>query len=300
MSRQELHFNARAEAIDKTTGILSGVSMVTIGPVKTHGVYADTKTLETVKACAETHTGGLRVKMEHGKGAGAIVGVLKGYRIDGQQLRADLHLLKTGEHFSKLMEMSETIPEAFGLSIACSGDRERIKVAEVDVEALRCQEIYSCDIVDGPAANPNGLFSVKRAKRRMKFQDDSATLEEIDDAVLDIQETVNSIESDLTAIAATEAAILAGVQAIQTMLPELVEAAVKRGANGDVLALRRLGSMGVPAGTVPPASKQPPADPPKTLRAQLEAIPANDFMGRKKFLAEHKDDIYAELQKQRT
>jgi hypothetical protein len=310
MGTEHIVFTARADSINKEAGILAGVSMVTIGPVRGHGVYADAKTLETVRLCAETHKGGLKVKMEHGSGAASIIGVLKGYRIDGSQLRADLHLLKASDQFSKLLEMSESMPEAFGLSIAFSGDREPIKVAEVDVEAMRCREIYSCDVVDSPAANPSGLFSApkppgkkKRERtnlkgRRQAGEYQEATLDELDETLLDVQETVDSIENDLAAISATEAAILAGVQAIQTMLPELVEAAVKRGANGDLIALRRLGSMGVPAGTVPPANNQapPPTSTPKTLREQLDAIPAGNIAERRAFFAKHKTEIYAEIQ----
>jgi hypothetical protein len=314
MGNELFFFTARADSINKEAGILAGVSMVTIGPVRGHGVYADAKTLETVKACAETHKGGLKVKMEHGNGAESIVGVLKGYRIEGTQLRADLQLLKAGDQYSKLLEMAETMPEAFGLSIAFSGDRERVKIAEVDLEAMRCREIYSCDVVDAPAANPNGLFQApkppanlfqakkKRERtnlkgRRQAGEYQEATLEDLDETLLDVQETVDSIENDLAAISATEAAILAGVQAIQTMLPELVEAAVKRGANGDLIALRRLGAMGVPAGTVPPANSQapPPTEKPKSVREQLEAIPASDIFARRKFFAEHETEIYAEM-----
>jgi hypothetical protein len=54
------------------------------------------------------------------------------------------------------MEMAETMPGAFGLSIAFSGAPEG---GDDATRFARCTEIYSCDIVDIPAANPTGLFS---------------------------------------------------------------------------------------------------------------------------------------------
>jgi hypothetical protein len=96
--------------------------------------------------------------------------------IDGIQLRADLHLLKSHEDFEKILEMAENMPGSFGLSISFSGECDDVEVPSDDseevepnsgelptgpveiVRAARCMEIYSADLVDQPAANPTGLF----------------------------------------------------------------------------------------------------------------------------------------------
>jgi len=142
-------------SVNPDTGVISGVSVISEGPALGHGLTIDATTLAQVKACAEQFTDGLRVKMDHCTGIDAMVGVLRSFRITGNQLRADLHLIKSHDDFSKLIEMAQTIPGAFGLSIVFSGQPEQ----QGQQRLARCIEIYSCDIVDQPAANPTGLFS---------------------------------------------------------------------------------------------------------------------------------------------
>lgn len=135
---------------------LMGVSVITEGDALGHGVKIDRMSLETVRRCAETYAGGLKVKVNHYSGADAIIGTLRGFRIDGPQLRADMRLLKSHSMTPVLMEMAAEMPDSFGLSISFSG---QIEDGENDTKLMRCLEIYSCDIVDQPAANPTGLFS---------------------------------------------------------------------------------------------------------------------------------------------
>lgn len=150
--------------VDKEAGIISGVSVITCGvEALGHGIYTDTKTLSTVKSCAESAPAGVQVKMDHGSGFRDIVGVLKNFRVELAEgaaaktdcLRADLHLLKSHPAFNQICEMSQTMPASFGLSIAFRCSAEKID----DMDFVRCTELYSVDLVDAPAANPNGLFS---------------------------------------------------------------------------------------------------------------------------------------------
>lgn len=150
-------FSLRSKAfasIDTSSGVIVGVSVITIGPALGHGVEIDSKTLEQVKSCAQTYQGGLKVKMEHKGGAGDIVGWLNNFRIEGSKLLADLNLLKTSPHREYIMELADTIPDTFGLSIAFTGPVEAIG----NQSFARCTEIYSADLVSEPAANPSGLF----------------------------------------------------------------------------------------------------------------------------------------------
>jgi hypothetical protein len=141
-------------AVDTAAGVVRGVSVITVGTAKGHGVMIDATTLAQVKACAEGYKGGLKVKMTHEGDAGDIIGYLTGFRIEGEQLIADLNLLKSSRFREYVLEIAQAIPDTFGLSISFSGPVEDKDGADY----ARCLEIYSADLVAEPAANPSGLF----------------------------------------------------------------------------------------------------------------------------------------------
>lgn len=143
--------------VDATEGVIKGVSVISEGEAKGHGLQIDSETLAQVKSCSEKYAGGLKVKLNHGSGVEAICGTLRNFRITGEKLIADLFLLKTHSDFSFLIELAETIPDTFGISIAFSGMDE----TKGEYTFARCQEIYSADLVSEPAANPTGLFETK-------------------------------------------------------------------------------------------------------------------------------------------
>jgi hypothetical protein len=154
---QKLTFFAAATGsrVDREAGILRGVSVITAGvEAKGHGIWIDQTSLEMVKAAAETYIDGLQVKSDHGSGFGEIEGVLRDFVIEGNQLRADFHLIKSGEEYERIMEMAEMMPSSFGLSIEFSGISEEID----EYRYARPVEIYAVALVDQPAANPSGLF----------------------------------------------------------------------------------------------------------------------------------------------
>jgi hypothetical protein len=150
---------ASKQKIDKDAGIIHGVSVISKGEALGHELVIDSKTLTQVAELASQFSDGLKVRLNHPEGKGgtvqSIVGALKNFRVDGSQVRADLHLLKSDENYDKIFELAETQPENFGLSIVFSGKSE----TEDDLKLARCTEIYACDLVDTPAANPTGLFS---------------------------------------------------------------------------------------------------------------------------------------------
>lgn len=154
-------FSALAGQVDVDKGIISGVSVITEGPAKGHGnLHIDKKTLDQVLAVALSHSGGIKVKLNHSKEARVenSCGVLKNFRLDGNKVRADLHLFKSDANFSKILELAQTISEDFGLSVVFAGVHEKNSSSLL----ARCTEIYSTDLVDRPAANPDGLFSADK------------------------------------------------------------------------------------------------------------------------------------------
>lgn len=148
---------ANGDRIDAETGLLRKVSILTEGEAKGHGIFIDGTTLKTVMVSAQSNSGGVKVKMNHGQDVTSIVGVMKNFSIEGIQLFGDLQLLKTCDQFDYIIEMAQTMPETFGMSISFALYLEEIGGKDF----ARCTELFSIDIVDAPAANPGGLFSAK-------------------------------------------------------------------------------------------------------------------------------------------
>jgi hypothetical protein len=135
--------------------IIEGVSIISVGEAKGHGLFVDATTLQEVKACAESYAGGVKVNLDHGAGIKDIIGFVDNFRIIGDKLVADLNLLENADRRAYVLEIAEKLPDTFGISIAFSGP-----VREIGGKSFAsCTELYSADLVQTPAANPTGLFS---------------------------------------------------------------------------------------------------------------------------------------------
>lgn len=146
---------AETADIDAELGVIKNVSVMTKGPARGHDLIIDDTTLEQVLKAANEFQNGVKVKVDHGGGVFSIVGSVRNFRIEGEKLKADLHLLKTAEKAAHIVELARELPDTFGMSVSIHGQHEAI-----DGETYaRCSRIRSCDIVTDPAANPDGLLS---------------------------------------------------------------------------------------------------------------------------------------------
>lgn len=186
--------------IDAGNAVIAGVSVITVGEAQGHGMVIDDCTLEQVKSAAETYAGGLKVKTDHYTGFDNIVGALKNFIIDGDQLRADLYLLKNHDATPRILEMAELMPDTFGLSISFSGEHEENNSGTV---FARCAEIYSADLVDTPAANPTGLFSAKVDSSK-KAMDEKQIADAIAYALAPVVADMSAMQAKLAALEADE------------------------------------------------------------------------------------------------
>lgn len=148
-------FLLRSNSLPKTVGYdgtIKGVSVITTGPALGHGCEIDDVTLSQVVQCGSK---GVPCKMDHSQGLDRIVGSCRNFSIDGNQVRADIQLLKSHEAYNFVRELIEKQPDTFGLSVSFAGSYE----AKNKVDFVRCSQLYSVDFVDLPAANPGGLFN---------------------------------------------------------------------------------------------------------------------------------------------
>ena len=177
--------------------IIEGVSIISVGEAKGHGLFVDDITLQEVKACAESYAGGVKVNLDHGAGIKDIVGFCDNFRIIGKKLVADLNLLETAEKRAYVLEIASRMPDTFGISIAFSGP-----VRERDGRSFAsCTELYSADLVQTPAANPTGLFSFTAksvdtsAKEMIEDKNKMEDGEEDTVSIADIVERLTALET---------------------------------------------------------------------------------------------------------
>jgi hypothetical protein len=178
--------------------IIEGVSVISVGEAKGHGLFVDRTTLQEVKSCAESYAGGVKVNLDHGAGIRDIVGFCDNFRIIGDKLVADLNLLQNAERRDYVLEIAEKLPDTFGISIAFSGP-----VREIDGKRFAsCAELYSADLVQTPAANPTGLFSfearsVDKISQPMETESTNTALEdgEKEDPMKEVMSRLSALES---------------------------------------------------------------------------------------------------------
>lgn len=189
-----------------------GVSIATEGVAKGHNVLVDRTTLEQMKELAEEFTGGLKVKIDHFSGFSGIVGSLLNFRIKGKKLLADLHLLKAHDAAPLILEMASRIPDTFGLSASFSGPREE----KGGLEFARVTEMYSADLVDQPAANPDGLFHQPKRDTAGNKHTAVSTNES-----QNMSDPSNSqISADLASLTTSVTALAASVATVQASQPK--------------------------------------------------------------------------------
>lgn len=141
--------------VDTENALIRGVSVCTAGLVaRGHDLAVDSTTLKQMLAAAEAK-GQIPVKVDHKSGAASVCGFLENFRIEGQKLKADWHLLHTHPQTAQILEVAERMPSGVGLSASF------LPPEKPEAGKARCGELLSVDYVTLPAANPTGLFSAR-------------------------------------------------------------------------------------------------------------------------------------------
>jgi hypothetical protein len=133
-----------------------------------HDLHVDDTTLSQIYEWAKKRKK-VTVKADHkgadGKTFKAIVGYLTNFREDKgtKKVRGDLELLHSEPLTPKILEMARKMPENFGLSAAFKG--KGVKGAG-GKNFARCSKLLAVDLVENPAANPDGLFAARVDSRK--------------------------------------------------------------------------------------------------------------------------------------
>lgn len=129
--------------------IIPAVYILSQGEAKGHDLYIDKTSIEQAFELMKKAPNGVKVKMNHGSGLEAVVGLARNPRIEGDKLKADLHLLKSSPHYALIKEMADEAPDQFGVSLAFMNESETIGGKDY----IRPQSIASADLVSSPASN---------------------------------------------------------------------------------------------------------------------------------------------------
>ncbi len=186
------------QEVDKENGCIYGVSVCTAGEALGHCCWLDADFISNVTQLGNKNIAGLKARFGHpsmsGEALGTYLGRFRNFRQEGSQTFADLYFDEiakdspNGDLYAYCLGLAESDPEAFGTSIVfspegyyykkegsgenISGDDHYSNVEndkadyelEKDAEGyaktyVSIKELYGCDMVDEPAANPSGLFS---------------------------------------------------------------------------------------------------------------------------------------------
>jgi hypothetical protein len=139
-------------------------------------VVVDATTLQQVALAGNAFADGLPVLFDHGSGIADLVGSIRNLSIVADHVQGDLSLLKKRDSYEAILELAETMPNDFGLSISFlnapepvmgsegadigdehDGDEEPVTGSDIVAYAARIEELYSCDLVQSPACN-SSLF----------------------------------------------------------------------------------------------------------------------------------------------
>jgi hypothetical protein len=188
------HFRAKvakgADRVDRTSGrygfgLISGVSVITRGEALGHQMWVDRDFLQATADAINARSEGLKARFTHpgmsSDGLGTYLGKVDAARVEGDRVIADLHFAEAstktpdGDLADYVMSLAESAPEDFGVSIVFDVDAEAMQglsdantingrfvspdeLNKNNFPHARMSALRAADVVDSPAANPDGLF----------------------------------------------------------------------------------------------------------------------------------------------
>lgn len=171
-----------AESVDRETGVIHGAAIVTAGEAKGHGVQLDDEFVNEVVRLGNAKQQGVKVRFGHptmsSTALGTFLGRAKHFRYDRGVARADIYLSNTAHEapagngqdlYGYVLSLAAEDADMFGTSIVFTPgetyrrDEEGEKIPWIEQDGdqpfVEIRELHAADIVDEPAANPDGLFS---------------------------------------------------------------------------------------------------------------------------------------------
>jgi hypothetical protein len=131
----------------------NGISVATVGPALGHEMFVDDVTLLQAEQAGRAGSP-VKVFVDHDESIDSLIGLLNNFRIEEDQLRADLELLSAHPQAEFYAEILSKAPGRVGFSMAFSGKPEELG----EKRFARVENLVSVDLVSRPAANREGVF----------------------------------------------------------------------------------------------------------------------------------------------
>lgn len=185
----------------RKAGLIKGVSVITAGEALGHGMWIDNAFVESTTEHINSFNKGVKARFTHpglsSDGLGSFLGRVMNAKTVGDKTIADLHFSSAGHNTpdgdlaSYVMDLARDDGDAFGLSIVFEADElaEESFLAEHTDENgqftspdannqshlphARLSTLRAADVVDEPAANPDGLFH-----REQQFAQEATSIAE--------------------------------------------------------------------------------------------------------------------------
>lgn len=224
-----------------------GISVATVGPALGHEMFVDDTTLLQAEQAGVAGSP-VKVFVDHDESIDSLIGFLSGFRIEEDQLRADLELLSSHPQADFYAEILTKAPGRVGFSMSFSGKPEEVG----EQRFARVEALVSVDLVSRPAANPDGVFKAGKIdmpqqgmteiieSKEVEF-DAKAAIEALSAVVSKLEESVAAIAADKseeapaaeevkTEEAAAPAAEAAELSALSAKVAELEIALAAKGS----------------------------------------------------------------------
>jgi hypothetical protein len=187
-----------------------GISVATVGPALGHEMFVDDTTLLQAEQAGLAGSP-VKVFVDHDESIDSLIGFLSAFRIEEDQLRADLELLSAHPQADFYAEILTKAPGRVGFSMTFAGKPEEVG----DRRFARVENLVSVDLVSRPAANPDGVFKAGSVEPQvdtpaggMDEQSVPAQVEfDAKAAIEALSATVAKLEESVAAIAAEKAEV---------------------------------------------------------------------------------------------
>ena len=179
------------QRVDRQANVIYGAAIMQGGNLNEGDARkwtADAETLQQVTQFGQQARNGIKARFTHpnmsNDGMGSYLGRWSNFRLEGDTVRADLHIADAaftspqGDLGNYVMDLAEQDAEAFGVSIAASVDEQQLATWTDSLQAMapadraaarwpmRFTRLRAADVVDTPAATRTGLFSLADADLR--------------------------------------------------------------------------------------------------------------------------------------